>query len=309
MPNTIPNTPGRKEIADIYATALNRLRATVYGIGSEASKRQAAGKIIEIQSHIKWLKSKQNSWAAHYIPQAYRIGAKQDDELLRRLLGSEYSGTFTQLHRSAAQVAAETAALDFGAVADALEKTYTGYISRIQIEGARRAIATEIGGGIIEGASRQTVAKRLVDVLRENTNDGMITVGKVTMRADSYADLLARTVSRAARTEGTINRLKENDIDLVIVSNTGAVDFCREYEDQIFSLSGNDSRFPVLTDRPPFHPNCTHTLEPFVEEFADEGEIVQGQKFKRSNIGKSAREMAKKYPEKRPDKRTRTKGK
>ncbi len=53
--------------------------------------------------------------------------------------------------------------------------------------------------------------------------------------------------------------------------------------------------------------NCTHVLSGFVEAFADPDVIEYGQGFDRADIGKSAAEMAKKYPQEKVDTRTRIK--
>ncbi len=298
-PDPIPNTPGRSELVDIFSVALDRLKKTILDPSLRSGdRRKVAQRIIEIQDHIKELKQESAEWAAKYIPKAYKYGAYQDQELIERL--AKYRKTpaktaFGRYHKQAAKVAAEGAAADFAVAADALEKTFVNYVRRIQIETARQAIAREISAGIVEGATRETTTSRLMKVLEYQAKNGIITVGKTTMAVDQYADMLCRTLTRAARTDGVLNRAKENNIDLVIINNTGAVDFCREYEDQIFSISGRDSRFPVLTERPPFHPNCTHSISLFAEEFAEPDEIELGRQFNKSDIGKPASEMAKKY--------------
>ena len=126
------------------------------------------------------------------------------------------------------------------------------------------------------------------------------------MNAASYAEMLARTLSRSVRTEGTLNRLNEYGIDLVTVTNTGAVDFCQIFEDQIFSISGRSKTYPKLVHRPPYHPNCTHTLSGFVAEFANYDQLEAGKEFKASDSNLSARDLAKKYPVTKDDTRTRT---
>ncbi len=300
MPDPTPRTPGRRAITDPYAAAVTRLRAIIAGTDyTQAAKRKAAEKIASIRDEVTRLRRVNRVWAARYIPEAYKIGFHQDDALLERYLEGDYAAKFSQLHRDAAMVVAEGAVANLDAVADAIEQTYTDYIRRAQIEAARSQVARSIASGIIEGQSRRTTSRMILDDLRDRLVEGKITVGRVTMRADAYADLLARTVTRAARTEGTVNRLTENEMDLVIMNNTGAVDFCTEYEDQIFSISGTSRKYPRLTARPPFHPNCTHVLSPFVEEFAAEGEIERGTQFKREDLDKSAAEMAKKYPQRR----------
>lgn len=296
MNKTLPS-PGISEYTDFYMKTLERLKNVILsGTETMSAKTKAAAKIIEIQKHIGELRKFNAKWAAKYIPLSYKTGFNQDAELLKKYLGSDYSATFSGLHQEAAKVLIEATYNNLNIVANAIESTYAGYISRIQLENKRAEIANRIAENIIEGQSRGNTVKNMLNTLKDQIVDGKITVGKVTMDAKSYADLLVRTETRAARTEGTLNRLKENEIDLVIISNTGAIDFCREYEDQIFSISGKSSKYPMLVERPPYHPNCKHTLSAFVEEFADEGDAEKGKQFDENNLGLSAREMAKKYP-------------
>jgi len=257
MYDPIPTTPGRSDIVDVYADTLRRLKDVLAGEDfTKASKRRAAEKIQDIQRLIKELRRENIAWCEQYIPDAYKVGMYQDEKLLKRYKGNEYSAQFSTLHKEAAMVAAEGAVADFNAIANGMEQTFVGYIRRAQYTGAKQAIAREIAGGIVEGASRQTVSNRLVEELRKKAVNGIITVGRANLNVNAYADMLARTVTRAARTEGTLNRAKEYGLDLVIISNTGAVDFCTIFEDQIFSLSGKSKRYPKLVHRPPLHPNC-----------------------------------------------------
>jgi hypothetical protein len=308
MPNTIPQTPGREQIVDLYALTLSRLRDVVSDLGStQAAKRRAVEKIVAIERHISTLRAAQSSWAQTYITEAYKLGTMQDEEILRRYLGNEFTAQFSGLHEQAAMVAVEGAVADLTIAANAMEQTFVSYVRRAQVEGARSEIAREIGAGIIEGASRQTVSNRLLATLKDQVTAGHITVGRVTMNARSYADLLARTVSRAARTEGTLNRLKENGMDLVMVSNTGAVDWCTIYEGRVFSISGRSKTYPRLVLRPPYHPNCTHTLSAFIEQYATPEELEYGKGFPRGDLERSPRDMAKKYPVEKDDRRANTK--
>ena len=308
MYDPIPTTPGRSDIVDVYADTLRRLKDVLAGEDfTKASKRRAAEKIQDIQRLIKELRRENIAWCEQYIPDAYKVGMYQDEKLLKRYKGNEYSAQFSKLHKEAAMVAAEGAVADFNAIANGIEQTFVGYIRRAQYTGAKQAIAREIAGGIVEGASRQTVSYRLVEELRQRAVNGIITVGRANLNVNAYADLLARTVTRAARTEGTLNRAKEYGIDLVIISNTGAVDFCTIFEDQIFSLSGKSKRYPKLVHRPPLHPCCTHTLSAFVSEFSDEDEMTLGNKYRAADNELSTRELAKKYPVTKDDNRARTK--
>lgn len=311
----IPVTPGRQQIVDVYALALARLKSIVNGEYAGVESRntdrirvQAAERILEIQRQIKWLKKNNAEWAKKFIPDAYQYGMYQDEKLIDKITGGKFDRTFTMMHREAAMVAVEATVADFNTVADAIERTFVDYVRRAQVELSKQTIARTIAGGIVEGEGRQTIGRRLLEQMSANVTGGMITVGKVTMGAKRYADLLARTLTRSARTDGVINTMKQYDMDLVQINNTGAVDFCRIYEGQIFSISGNSKRFPKLVYRPPFHPNCTHSIHGYVLALSDEAETEFGSQFDPKDSELSIRELAKKYPPEKEDTRARMKG-
>lgn len=82
--------------------------------------------------------------------------------------------------------------------------------------------------------------------------------------------MCARTVTREASTAATINTCMSHSVDLVqISSHTGACELCQMIQGRIYSLSGNDSRYPKYGEGDayiPRHPNCSHVVMPFVEE-------------------------------------------
>lgn len=293
----VPNTPGLVEMVAIYAEALRNLKDIVYSVdATDAAKERAANKIIQVQRITKDLKKSNAAWVEKYIPEAYKRGMHVDDEMLKQVAGSKYNEKFTTPHQEAVKVSVESAVVDYNKIASGLESVYTDYIRRVQVSAKRTAIARTIAGGIVEGRSRRTVSQQIIEDLRDRIAKNTITVGQATLNARTYADLLARTLTRAAVTEGTINRLIEYDVDLVIFSNTGAIDWCRIYENQIFSISGKSRRYPMLTMRPPLHINCTHTLSGFVEDLAEPYEIEGGQEFKREDLNLTAKQLNKKYP-------------
>ncbi len=58
-----------------------------------------------------------------------------------------------------------------------------------------------------------------------------------------------------------IRQAISHDTDLIQVSshNTGC-DICQRFEGKIFSITGADKRFPILTDVPPFCDSCRHSI-------------------------------------------------
>ena len=107
------------------------------------------------------------------------------------------------------------------------------------------------------------------------------------VQLSSYASMCARTERIVSVNTGSFNRCKDLGIDLVRCTKVpGCCPYCRKYEDKIYSISGNDKRFPALygSEGPLkhgyniMHPNCRHEFLPFVEKLYTEEEIKDLQK-------------------------------
>jgi len=78
---------------------------------------------------------------------------------------------------------------------------------------------------------------------------------------ESYSELLGRTTTREAFTQGTIDQALAEGADLVKISgHASTCEICGPFEYKIFSISGTSPDHPMLTDAPPFHPNCGHII-------------------------------------------------
>jgi hypothetical protein len=83
----------------------------------------------------------------------------------------------------------------------------------------------------------------------------------------AYAEMVARSRMREAQSAATINTCVEHGVDYIRVSDHGDTDpECNQYAGRVFSISGT-SKIPgvqPLAKYPPFHPNCIHTITPFI---------------------------------------------
>lgn len=96
----------------------------------------------------------------------------------------------------------------------------------------------------------------------------------------NYADLVARTKYMQSQVDGTINLATEYGSDLVQVSDHNTTcRICAEYEGKVFSISGNDKRFPPLNIGFPLHPNCMHSLTVYFADAQPEAILEQASKF------------------------------
>jgi hypothetical protein len=117
---------------------------------------------------------------------------------------------------------------------------------------------------------------------------GVIQAGKRRMPLNHYCRMVASFQLRQATVAATRERLADagqavgdpDRYDLVIIRGPISGDFCDFYVNKVFSVSGRSSEFPPLdaipNAGPPFHPNCTHTISPFVRVFATGRDIKRG---------------------------------
>lgn len=145
-------------------------------------------------------------------------------------------------------------------------------VGRRADDGLRRIALEQIASGTARGDSVAQTTKRLTAELEERGLVGRRQTGAKLMRvngrnyqANKYAEMVVRTTAREAHSEAVKQRLLENNMDLVEVSqhtDTDGPDICNVYEGKVFSLTGQTDGYPILPISPPFHPNCVHVLLP-----------------------------------------------
>jgi hypothetical protein len=163
---------------------------------------------------------------------------------------------------------------------DSGQKTLTRLLSVTQqIHLQENQIRKAINDGFIDKGSTWGSQKELQKQLLAKSLDGKtITIvnknGKVIRwRADKYAEMVSRTLLRQTQSLATINTAQSFGSDLVQVSSHNTTTrICIPFEGKIFSISGSDPQFAPLTDVPPFHPNCLHSISTvFKEVLQDRG--------------------------------------
>lgn len=247
----------------------------------------------KVQEVIVILNDQVRSWAPEAIRAAYKesagvaqtrlelIGAKKlpvnrynparhdrkIDALTRFVLRDFYKANLTMEKTAkkylAVMLQAATNIKKVGQIQEFSEEEVLGYIKRI-VSGSLRA-RTKYNAGEAHLTVQDIAAKirtKLTDVMK---GGDFITINGRNYNIRSYAELVARTRMREAQTEATKELCKQFDNDLVVFSaHDSPCDECSRREGQVYSLSGDNPRYPTLAaeDEPPIHPNCEHTLNP-----------------------------------------------
>jgi hypothetical protein len=116
---------------------------------------------------------------------------------------------------------------------------------------------------LAEGSSRVEASKGMVEAL---TKQGVATFTDRAGRdwgLKNYTEMVMRTTTREAVSEGTKNRLIEGGLDLVIWDANGeACEECQALDGKEYSLTGSTPGYEVIETMPPLHPNCECILTP-----------------------------------------------
>jgi len=101
--------------------------------------------------------------------------------------------------------------------------------------------------------------------LTDKSGGRFITVNGRNYQLDKYCDMLARTKTRAAQSQGTIESVRRAGMDLVQVSkHNTTTPVCIPHEGRRYSISGTSAIYPMLREIPGYHPNCLHVITPFI---------------------------------------------
>lgn len=106
------------------------------------------------------------------------------------------------------------------------------------------------------------------------------------IRLDHYANMVINSEANKAANLGVLDYAHSIGARYVLVSSHyGSCPLCAVYQNRVFSLDSNDTKYPYLYDTPwsevynNFHPNCWHTLSVWVEAAHTPDEVAKMQAF------------------------------
>jgi len=242
------------------------------------SRQRALAHLRQYQVILANLRDEAAAWIELNIPRSYSIGLQFADLGIRNVrraginLRQREREVFSQVHREAVAAIVEEMLRTTDLVLAQMGRRVDDLFRRVGME--------ETAKGIVEGKARIEVSRQIKErLLREGRPAFLDRRGRA-WDLDRYSEMVARTTTREAMTEGTINRLREHGIQLAQVSAHQARDFCIYYENVIVSIGPEPHPvYPPISaigGGPPFHPNCVHVLTPFVERLATEDERKVG---------------------------------
>jgi hypothetical protein len=274
-------------LAALYRNAAAEMLDVLADAAALSGQRaRAAALLHQYQVILANMDDEAAAWIELNIPRAYGAGLEFVDgclddirragvnlrEITGRVSARPESAVFAQAHREAARAITE-------AMLSTMEKAAVQIGRRVD-DVFRREGMLAVARGIAEGRTRAEVSRALEKRLLELGRPDFVDKLGRHWPLDRYAEMVARTTTREAMTQGTIQRLREHGIQRAQVSAHRCADFCVFYENAIVSIG--EKPHPVyppisaINGGPPFHPRCVHALTPFVERLATEKERRAG---------------------------------
>lgn len=173
------------------------------------------------------------------------------------------SANFAQLNKQAIELLRDDLQKSLIDVNTAVSENLKETIKKINIEASLEKITTD--------TKKSQVFQNAIDKMVESGITSFIDAAGREWQLNNYVSMAVQTKLTETVNTAIINTAQEVDSDLVRMSNHAtSCPACAIYENRIYSISGNDKRFPKLSgvfgDYNTIHPRCRHRLTVYIEE-------------------------------------------
>lgn len=288
------------ELEKLYSDAMHRLQRIVLNPEgmTESSREFRQARAAQISQQVDGLllvlEASTTSWIREHLPpiaaeaiqradrQAIAAGIRPtpDQQPLR--------GSFSVVDRRTVELFARDIAADTAKARSSMRDRANKILRQTAQIGLSSAQLDRIlAGGVIEGTPQRTI-RTLREKLRALHGDQITIIDKngdpINFKVGNYAQLVVRTKTREATVTARHQRLEELGLDLVMIIGRVSNNFCTAFLGQVFSLSGKHPKYPAFSTLPgggpPFHPNCSKSTRPWVEELVGASERRKAETLK-----------------------------
>lgn len=258
------------ELRRIYANAerimLQRITQTIAeGIESDGWEQAKLAEIQRVRRDIERetakLERQARAQVGKAVQEAYQGGSSEAVADLKKVLDRPVVTAFHATHRRAVE----------RIVGESTRKLMGTHFRILRVaEDMYRSVIAEASAYSLTGVmTRREAAQVALNVWADQGITGFIDRSGRNWDIASYAEMATRTASGRAAVEGHLDRLRENNYDLVIVSHSPSpCPKCDPWEGRILSLGGEYAgQYPTVDEAHADglqHPNCTHSISAYI---------------------------------------------
>lgn len=275
-------------LAQLYLDARERLYQTITGTTGVGTKTYANTILQQLDGELKKLKTASNRFVDVRVPKTYRAElTKLYAYFNKHKLLMKAPETFASLHNDAIYVIAREMQHQLDEALSVAGRQVMRYVERSRDEALRLAGLRQTGVKMASGGTIQDMQNALIKELQDH---GFMTVqygsGKDARQVpiDVYARMVARSTTREAGNTARLNQLAANGYDLVkMTEHYPTCEVCTQFQGRVYSVSGNDKRFPPLSRAfgryNNIHPICRHSVTPWIESLQAPDEVARAISF------------------------------
>jgi len=284
MPRTQGLIPDRKrvyEFARYYRIMANLLKNDLLMLDAETFKETKAVSLQKkVDSTVRRMNRFSLNWSNESTPEAYRQAAMITRTSLN-ILGAKKNREFdNKIHSQSIKNGRDATAEVLIKANNSIKTNIDTYVYLMR-QAAKDIIQIqafdlrneEIIAGLLDetieaGGSRQDLMRLIrIHFKREIYAKKFINISGRNYNLIKYAETVARTRLRIIQSEAVKNLCAQYDNDLIEISDHGTdCEICKEYEGNIYSISGKHPTYPFMEGWPPYHPRCEHSAGPTSEE-------------------------------------------
>ena len=255
---------------DAQRILLARIRADLIAsrdMGTRSRARHFQAQLQAVLRLLDQLGQETDPLARELVSDAVSQSAERTARQIGTSLQFSREAAFNGVARDAVQALADS-------MVDRLEQSRAHVGRRVQDVYARAGRRMTLLGLLGADGNRKAVSARMVNELQAQGVKSFTDKAGKQWALETYAEMVARTVTREAVTQGALARMAAHGVNLARVSShASACKICVPWQGKLVSLDGAESEYrgePVATlgalpnGGPPFHPNCRHVLTPIV---------------------------------------------
>lgn len=229
-------------LVEIYRSAFDELvQRLVRAVERGTDTAFLHAQLIDVMQLLSELDAEAQRWIGQHLPEAYRAGqhavlqALQDAGVVSPRLTASFAG----VHRTAVELLADNLSADLSEATALVGRRVQDVYREIALQTTARMKAT--------GTLARQGARDMRDELVARGLTGFVDGAGRQWRLDDYADMTIRTTVIEAGNLGRVNQLADTGHDLVrMTEHHPTCEICAVYQGRVYSVSGNDPRYPAL---------------------------------------------------------------
>ena len=279
-----PTQQELENLVKLFLAARDELIDTVINYRGVGTKVYANTILKQLEKQLKRMERQSAYYVESVIPAEYQKGLDEVYGYFKRNnLMMSPPAAFAQLHGDMIYMVAREMQYQIGQGLEQAGRQVIRYVEDARDDALRMAGLEATGEKLASGSTVRQMQQNLVGKLQ---SQGFMTVqygsGKRAYQVslDAYAAMVARSTTREAGNLARETQLTANGYDLVrMTSHYPTCEICAQFQGRVYSISGDDKRFPPLSRAfssgyRNIHPNCRHSVHPYVESLQSNEDLT-----------------------------------